>query len=427
MKNIENFKGRKITVVGLARSGLACAKLLLKLGAKVKVTDNVENAVRSDYARQLTQEGAAVELGRHSESFIKGADMVVVSPGVPGKALPFVWAKAAGIPVIGEVELAWQACPAAVIATTGTNGKTTVTELIGRVISASGKRAHVCGNIGNPFSGEIEKMREGDFVSLEISSFQLETVKTFKPHVALILNFTSDHLNRYSNMDEYLRAKKRIFMNQDENDYLLLSSSDPVLKEAAREARSKVVFFDDKKGRDLNPNQLAVMAVADILGINKDVAAKVLGDFKGLEHRLEYLEPINGVDFINDSKSTNVEATVWALNYLTRPMILIAGGSDKGLDYSPMKALMRGRVKNLILIGQTREKIARDINGAVPVEEAATLADALRLAYAHASKGDCVILSPMCASFDMFQDYEHRGRVFKEEVEKLRSENLKKI
>jgi UDP-N-acetylmuramoylalanine--D-glutamate ligase len=422
MKNIDKFKGRKIIVVGLARSGLACAKLLLSMGAKVKVTENADNPTLAGYARQLTSEGAQVELGRHTEKFISGADMVVVSPGVTDKALPLVWAKAAGIPVIGEVELAWQACPATVIAITGTNGKTTVTELIGRVIRASGKRAHVCGNIGNPFSGEIEKMREGDYVSLEISSFQLETVKTFKPHIALILNFTRDHLNRYSNMEEYLQAKKRIFMNQDENDYLLLSSLDPALKDAGRDARSKVVYFDDKKAGDYNPNQLAVMAVADILGIDKDAVAKVLRDFKGLEHRLEYVTRINGIDFINDSKSTNVEATAWALQNVKQPLILIAGGSDKGLDYGAMKDIMRGRVKNLILIGQTREKIARDLNGAVPSEEAATLADAVRQAYGRASKGDCVILSPMCASFDMFKDYEQRGMIFKEEVNKLSQE-----
>ncbi|MDD5654563.1 MAG: Mur ligase family protein [Candidatus Omnitrophica bacterium] len=421
MEKIERFKGRKVTVVGLARSGLACARLLLSLGAKVKLTENADSRALADLARRLISEGAQVELGRHSEDFIKEADLVVVSPGVTDKALPLVWARAAGIPVIGEVELAWQVCPASVIAITGTNGKTTVTELIGRVINASGRKAHVCGNIGNPFSGEIEKMREGDLVSLEISSFQLETIKTFKPHIALILNFTSDHLNRYRDMQEYLQAKKRVFMNQDENDYLLLSSFDPALKKAGAGACSRVAYFDDKKTGDFNANQLAVMAVADILGISRDITLQVLREFKGLEHRLEYVTRIKGIDFINDSKSTNVEATAWALNNLKQPLILIAGGSDKGLDYGAMKDIMRGRVKNLILIGQTRQKIASDIKGAVPVEEAATLPDAVRRAYGCASSGDCVILSPMCASFDMFKDYEHRGRIFKEEVEKLKN------
>jgi len=419
MKNTDYFKGKKITVVGLARSGFACARLLARIGSRVKVTEARDNAQIRALADALRRDSVAIELGRHSEDFIRGQDLLVVSPGVDNRSQAMVMAHSLGIPVIGEIELSWQLCPATVIATTGTNGKTTVTDLLGRLIEAAGKRVHVCGNIGNPFAGEVEKMREGDYVSLEISSFQLETIATFKPHIALILNITADHFNRYRDMQEYLQVKKRLFMNQDKDDCLLLNYLDPLLRQIENEVRSKVVYFNDVKDYGLNPNQHAVLRVAQMLGISDDTAFKVFKDFKGLEHRMEYVGELRGIEFINDSKSTNAEAGTWALQNVLRPVVLIAGGSDKGLDYTGLKGLIKSKVKNVILIGQMRQKIRKAWEGAAPVEEADSLSDALQKAYRSAERGDCVLLSPMCASFDMFKDYEHRGRVFKEEVRKL--------
>ena len=230
MLNTKYFKGKSITIVGLARSGVACANLLHSLGAFVRITDIKDNAQTRSQANLLLSKDIQFELGRHSESFIKQADLVVISPGVPRNAQPIIWAKDFAKPVYAEIEIASMLCPGQIIAVTGSNGKTTVTTLIGNILKAAGKRVFVCGNIGNPFSGEVELMCQGDFVVLEVSSFQLETIKDFKPKIALILNLTPNHLDRYNDMQEYLAAKKRIFMNQDENDFLILNDLDVSLK-----------------------------------------------------------------------------------------------------------------------------------------------------------------------------------------------------
>ncbi|MDD5730191.1 MAG: Mur ligase family protein, partial [Candidatus Omnitrophica bacterium] len=221
MRNTEFFKNKKVTVVGLARSGLSCANLLHELGARVFVTDNKDCGPARENLAQLKSKDIKAELGGHTKGFVEGSDLVIISPGVLDKALPVVWAKEFRIPVISEIEFAWMLCPATVVAVTGSNGKTTVTTLIGKILEADGKRAFVCGNIGNPFSSEVRKMNEGDFVSLEVSSFQLEKIKTFKPRIAVILNLSRNHLDRHSDMQEYLDAKKRVFMNQDTFDFLV--------------------------------------------------------------------------------------------------------------------------------------------------------------------------------------------------------------
>jgi len=414
MLNTEYFKGKKVTVAGLARSGFACTKLLCDLGAQVCVTDNQDNDSTRSYALQLKSRNIKVEIGRHSQDFVKGRDLVIVSPGMTDSALPIVWAKQFQIPIISEIELAWILCPATVIAVTGSNGKTTVTTLIGKMLQAKGERAFVCGNIGNPFSGEVEKMGPLDYVSLEVSSFQLERVYEFKPKVSLILNFASNHLDRHKDMREYLDAKKRIFMNQDKSDYLVLNNDDPVVRELAKEAKTNLVYFS--RSPDLNPNQAAVLAVASVLGINKELCLEVFREFKGIEHRLEYVTKINGVTFINDSKSTTVDSTIWAFTNISSPIILIAGGRHKGIDYGIVSDLIRKKAKDIILIGEAREKIKRTLEGFSSIAFASTLEEAVNLAFSKANPGDCVLLSPMCSSYDMFRDYEERGRVFKKAV-----------
>lgn len=422
MRNIDYFRNKKITIIGLARSGLACANLLFDLGAQVSVTDSKDCEATRRSAAMLRSGAIKLELGRHSKDFIQSRDLIVVSPGVTNDALPLAWAKELMIPVVSEIEVGWLLCSGTIIAVTGSGGKTTVTTLIGKIIGASGRRGFVCGNIGNPFTSEVANIGQQDFVSLEISSFQLERIKGFHPKVAVMLNFSRNHLDRHADMQEYLNAKKRIFMNQDKDDFLVLNSQDPVLKELANETKSKVVFFQQDK--DLNPNQAAVAAVGSILGIDKEVCLEVFAEFKGLEHRMEFVAEVNRVKFFNDSKATLVESTVWAIKNIKQPVILIAGGKDKGVDYAGIIPEAKEKVKEVILIGEARNKIRASLENKLLIDEAGSLEEAVHKAYNFASPGDCVLLSPMCSSFDMFSSYEERGKVFKQVVRDLvKSEN----
>ncbi len=414
MRNTENYKNKKVIIVGLGRSGLACANLLYDLGADVSVTDNSDTELTHANALRLKSKQIKVELGRHTQEFIRDKDLMIISPGVRSDALAVTWAENFKIPIISEIEIASDLCPATVIAVTGSNGKTTVTTLIGNMLKAKGKKVFICGNIGNPFSGEVEKIKDGDFVSLEVSSFQLEWVYKFKPKISVILNFATNHLDRYKNIQQYLEAKKRIFMNQDRTDYLVLNNEDPVVRELAKETAAHILYFSQTK--DINPNQAALLTVGTILGINKEIICKVLKEFKGIEHRMEYVAEINNVKFVNDSKATTVDSTIWALKNISRPVVLIAGGRDKGLDYSIILGLGRKKIREIILIGEAREKIKSVFKGLLPIEEAVSLEEAVRIAYFKARPGDCVLLSPMCSSFDMFSNYEERGRCFKRVV-----------
>lgn len=414
MQNTKYFKDKNITIVGLARSGLACANLLHSLGAYVRVTDINDNTQTRSFAVRLSSKDIQVELGGHSEYFIRQAELVIISPGVPSNAQPILWAKRFAKPVISEIELASMLCPAEIIAVTGSNGKTTVTTLIGKILSASGKRVFVCGNIGNPFCAEVEKLKKGDFVVLEVSSFQLEMIKDFKPKIAVILNLTPNHLDRYNNIQEYLDAKKRIFMNQDKNDSLVLNTDDPLLKAAASGAKSKVFFFDKEGG--LNPNQNAVIAVGKILKIKLENMLSVFQKFKGLEHRMEEVAEINGVKFINDSKATTADSAIWAMSNISAPIILIAGGRHKGINYRVILGAARNKVKQAFLIGEAKDIIAADLSGGFPIEKVDTLKEAITSSYEQSKPGDYILFSPMCSSFDMFKDYEQRGEAFKKIV-----------
>jgi len=417
VKNTEYFKDKKITIVGLARSGLACANLLYDLGARVYVSDNQDNRLTAANLKKLKSEKIKAELGKHTPGFIKDKDLIVVSPGVSNESEAVIWAGEFNIPVISEIELGFLLCPPQIIAITGSSGKTTVTTLIGEILKAKQVKAVVCGNIGNPFCAELDKLRPGDYVSLEVSSFQLERIDKFRPKIALILNLTRNHLDRYSDMQEYINAKKRIFMNQENSDYLILNGEDEELIKIGREARSKVIYFS--KGEQLNPNQAAVVEVGSILGIEKELCLKVFADFKGIEHRMEEIAELNNVKFINDSKATTAESAIWAIENIKRPIVLIAGGRHKGIDYSMILKSARKKVKKVVLIGEAKELIADALEGSLAFERADTMQEAVSRAFSIASPGDCVLLSPMCSSFDMFSDYEERGRVFKEAVSSL--------
>ncbi|MEW6101422.1 MAG: UDP-N-acetylmuramoyl-L-alanine--D-glutamate ligase [Candidatus Omnitrophota bacterium] len=417
MRNREFFKNKKVTVIGLARSGSSCVNLLHELGAEVSVSDAARNPSTVENSLGIKSKEIKVELGGHTPSFIKGRDLVVLSPGVAFDAPPVTWAKDYGIPLIGEIELSWILCPATIIAVTGSCGKTTVTTLLGRALEAAGKKAFVCGNIGKPFSQEVSKMQEGDFVCLEVSSFQLEAIQDFKPKAALILNISPNHLDRYKNMQEYIDAKKRIFMNQDNSDFLVLNKEDPCVSKFAQETKARVLYFKSEKG--LNPNQAAVISAVTALGIERAFAQEAFKNFTGIEHRLEFAGRVNNIKFINDSKATTVDSCLWALRNVSEPVVLIAGGKDKGVDYSAILAAAKGKIREVVLIGQAREKIRQALKGSLPVQEAPTLEEAVKIAYRNSRPGDCVLLSPMCSSFDMFSNYEERGECFKRAVGEL--------
>lgn len=423
MHNLDYFKNKKVTIVGLARSGFACAQLLFELGADVSITDIQDTPYTRLNASKLRSKGIKIELGAHTQGFIKDRDFVVVSPGVPDYSLPVTWAKKFGIPLIGEIEVGWILCPAEIIAVTGSNGKTTVTTLIARVLEEHKKRAFVCGNIGSPFCGELGKIEAGDFAVLEISSFQLETIEKFKPKISVILNFSRNHLDRYKDMQEYLQAKKRIFMNQDESDYLVLNRDEPVSAQLSQESKARNIYFS--KSEEFDSNQAAVVAVGSVLGVAKETCIRVFNDFKGIEHRMENVAVINNIKFINDSKATTVDSCIWALKNIPSPVILIAGGKDKGVDYGLVLDSARKKVKEVILIGEAKKKIAVAFRGALSCEEAGTLEEAVKKAFYKSQSGDCILLSPMCSSFDMFSSYEERGRVFKEIVYNLKVESSK--
>lgn len=418
------FKEKNVVVLGLGSSGISSAKLLKKLGANVFVSDNSNSTKQKKHSLELKKLSIDSELGRHTQAVIEKADYLVISPGVPLDCEPIKWAKKNNIEVIGEMELGYQHCLGQIIAITGTNGKTTVTTLIGEVLRESGRNVYVLGNIGRPFTSCADQIKKDDFVSLEVSSFQLETIKKFRPKVSIILNFTPDHLDRYNNLEEYWEAKKRIFINQREGDFAVLNYADSRLRSLAKETKAKVLYFGGgQSGFDetkFNQNQLAVMKVAQVFGIDPEVCSKIFEGFKGIEHRMEFVRSINGVDFVNDSKATNIEATIWALRNSVKPVVLIAGGRDKGSDFASICDLFKRKVKSLVLFGESKPKIKSVLNGVVKICEAKDINEAVNLSFGQAGKGDCVLLSPMCASFDMFSNYEERGRIFKDIVLSLK-------
>jgi UDP-N-acetylmuramoylalanine--D-glutamate ligase len=417
-----DLKGKTVTIIGAARSGIASANLVMALGGQAKITDAKPlGEIEANLAGLNDRKRVLVESGAHTKDFITKSDLIVASPGVWHNAEPVQWARAGRIPVWSEIELAWRFCTKPVIAVTGSNGKTTTVTLITKVLEAAGKRPRLCGNVGTPFAQHVLNSDNVDFFVVEISSFQLELIETFRPHIAAILNFSQNHLDRHADMQEYLDAKKRIFMNQTKEDFAVLNERDEFVRKIAGEVRSQVRFFN-RAGETRNPDHLAVLEIVRILGVRDAVAEKVFASFPGVEHRLEKVRVLDGVEYINDSKSTTVEAGRWALTNVKPPIIMICGGHDKGMDYSVLRELVRKNVKKMIVL--TREDVARQslhraFEGAVPLEDHTDMTEALRSARAQAAPGDKVLLSPMFASFDMFRNFEERGKVFKQIVMEL--------
>jgi len=425
---------------------------LKQRGAQVTVSDSKPQEQLGEEIPVLLDHGIAVETGGHGERTFHGQDLIVVSPGVPVDSPPLVQARALGEPVIGEIELAAQFLPKNIVAITGSNGKTTTTTLTGEIIAAGGYATHVGGNIGTPAVSLVDAARPDSIIVLEVSSFQLETIQIFRPKVAVVLNVTPDHLDRHRTFETYVDAKARIFENQQADDFAVLNGDDPVCVELAGRTPAQVFWFSRKKevqqgtfvrdGRILFrdsagqkevtlaseiplkgahnlENSLAAVCVGVLMKCVPERIRAAVHKFKAVEHRLEYVATIRGVEYYNDSKATNVDATIKALESFPANIHLILGGKDKGSDYTVLNDLLRERVKYVYTIGAAAAKIESQIKEAAETVHAESLDNAVQRASANAQPGDIVLLAPACASFDQFRNYEHRGKVFKELVHGL--------
>jgi UDP-N-acetylmuramoylalanine--D-glutamate ligase len=453
------LNGKRVLVVGLGKSGVASALFLKARGARVTVSDTKSGDELRNEIPVLLDHGITVETGGHGERTFHGQDLIVVSPGVPVDAPPLVQARALGETVIGEIELAARFLPGPIVAITGSNGKTTTTALVGEIMNAAGFPALVGGNIGTPAISLADRATPETVIVLEVSSFQLETIQTFRPKVAVVLNVTPDHLDRHRTFEVYTDAKARIFENQQGGEFAVLNADDPTCGSMGRRTRAQVFWFSRQKEvsqgawvRDGNivvrdssgqreimqvseiplkgahnlENVLAAACAGVLMGCAPDKIRQAVRDFKAVEHRLEFVATVGGVDYYNDSKATNVDATIKALESFPANIHLILGGKDKGSDYSVLNDLLRERVRRVYTIGAAASKIESQIvsskNGGPEIVHAETLETAIRKAHAVAQAGDVVLLAPACASFDQFKNYEQRGRVFKEIVRGLKKE-----
>jgi UDP-N-acetylmuramoylalanine--D-glutamate ligase len=431
--------GKKVTVVGAARSGVAAALLLVERGARVTLTDVRPVLPPVALAPLLSGEtvdarlrraGVALELGEHHADTFNRADLIVVSPGVPLDQPHVAAARRNGIPVIGELELASRWLRGRIVAITGTKGKSTTTTLTGRMFTAGGLTAMVGGNIGTPLSSQVAQSTPDTFHIVEVSSFQLETTETFHPWIAVLLNFSPDHLDRHPSIAEYGSAKARIFANQDENDWAVINADDSQTLALARDARARKVYFSEAAalvprssihliGKHLIADVMAAATVAQIAGVPQDAMVSAVESFTGLEHALEPVATIRGVRFVNDSKATNVEAAKRAIESFDHGLVVIMGGRFKGGDFALLSEPLREQGAKVIAIGEARPLIEAALEGAVLVQAANTLSDAVQRAYVLAQPDGTVLLSPACASFDMFRDYAERGLAFKKAVKEL--------
>ena len=441
-----DLKNKRVLVVGLGRSGAASAFFLRDQGAKVTVSDEKSEAQLQNEIAALLDRGISIETGRHGERTFRDQDLIVVSPGVPSDQPQIQLARTMGIPVIGEVELAFRVLQGKVAAITGSNGKTTTTTLVGEILAKSGKKTLVGGNIGTPVISLAGKSTPDTLTVLEISSFQLETIEQFRPWIAAILNITPDHLDRHHTFQAYVDAKARIFENQQAGDFAVLNADDAACQALKNKVKAQLYWFSRKhevegaylkgdkivfrrdgqeqavlnrsdiqlKGAHNLENVLAAVVMGMLAGCAPEQIQKAVAEFRAVEHRLELVTTVNGVAFYNDSKATNVDATVKALESFPGNIHIILGGKDKGSDYTALNALLRERAKRAYLIGAAAEKIASQIQGATPLTRSGTLERAVRQAFEAAKPGDIVLLAPACASFDQFENYEQRGRIFKE-------------
>ncbi len=452
-----DLSGKRVLVVGLARTGIATALFCASRGAHVTASEERPEEQVADAAAKLREAGCALELGGHNDATFLDQDLIVPSPGVSQNLPQLVAARAEQIPIWSEIELASRFLHGRLVAITGSNGKTTTTALVGHILETAGIPVIVAGNIGTPLISRVSETTDATVTVAEVSSFQLEIIHEFRPDVAVLLNITPDHLDRHASLEEYSRAKARLFANQTEQDAAVINADDPGaaqyapagfpaqagpelfwfsrLKRVAsgaylrddqvvfrRDGAETVVLRRSEIGLrgDHNVENVLAAAVASILvGASPSAVASGVQSFAGVEHRIEFVAEISGVSYYNDSKATNVDATLKALDAFPGGLFVILGGKDKGSDYGILRKPLRERARLVLLIGAAAQKIESQLRGAVPVVQAGTLDRAVEVAFARARPGETVLLAPACSSFDQFESYEHRGRVFKQLVRRL--------
>ena len=449
--------GRKVLIIGAARSGIAAARFLVERGAIVALNDQKPIENWSAEALALKEAGVGLLPGEAPSWLLDQIELVVVSPGVPATIIPIRYAERAGAEIIGEVELAARFLKGKIVAITGSNGKTTTTSLIGELLRDAGLNVQVGGNIGRALISMVESSRDDGWTVVELSSFQLETIKTFRPSIAVVLNVTPNHMDRYESFNDYAAAKHRIFMNQTEEDVAVLNADDETVSSWAEGLRGKVMNFSvrqelergvflsgdelvfrwdegeqdllrvtEMKLRGLHnvENVAAALTVGIAAGAKIESMRETVKEFNPVEHRLEFVDEIEGVRFYNDSKATSVDATLKALEAFATDagqVVLILGGKGKKAPYAPLAPLVGSKVRKLVLIGEDAETIANELGEYVSFERATDMKDAVTKSFAAAEKGDLVLLAPACASFDMFDSFEHRGKVFKSEIADLKT------
>jgi UDP-N-acetylmuramoylalanine--D-glutamate ligase len=446
-----DLAGKRVLVVGLARTGVVTSLFAAGYGAIVTATDAKPESELAETAARLRAAGVKLELGGHTPATFFEQDLIVLSPGVPANLPPLVLARVKGIPVWSEIELAWRFLRGKLVAVSGSNGKTTTTALVAHILKTAKIETLVGGNIGTPLLSLVESSTDSSVTVAEISSFQLETIEAFRPEIGVLLNLTPDHLDRHASFEEYAAAKMRLFENQLERDAAVLNADDPEVTRRmpsrphvfwfSRQKRvaegaflrdDQIIFRHDGsevevarrneiplRGEHNVENVLAACAAAFLAGAGPAAIASGVKTFRGVEHRLEFVGEIAGVAFYNDSKATNVDAARKAIEAFPGPLIVILGGKDKGSPYTPLREPLRERARLVIVIGAAAEKIAADLGDAAPIEHANTLDRAVHLARDRARPGDVVVLAPACSSFDQFENYEQRGRVFKQLVAQL--------
>ena len=445
--NDVKLNGTEALVVGMKKSGMASAELLARLGAAVRATD-LKSLEELGEARELLGR-LGVPFARQTPEVFEGCDLIVLSPDVPADLPPLDEARRRGVRVMGEVELAAPFLKGETIGITGSNGKTTTTSLVGHMLRQAGVPAQVGGNIGTPVTAMVESSRADGWNVLELSSFQLESISRFRAHIGLALNVTENHLDRHHTFENYAAAKGRLFETQRSGDFAVLNAEDPVCVGYADRTPATVEWFSSRRevspgaslcgdklmldgrllieageipirGRHNVENVLAASIAAARAGVKREAIAAAVRTFQAVEHRLEFVRTVSGIDFYNDSKATSVDATVKALDAFPGGLWVILGGKDKGLDYSPLRAPLAAKARAALLIGAAADKIAGQLQGAAPLVDSKTLDAAIAHAYARSRPGDTILLAPACASFDQFKSFEHRGEVFKQIVNQLR-------
>jgi UDP-N-acetylmuramoylalanine--D-glutamate ligase len=443
-----DLKDKKVLVIGMAKSGVSAALLCNKYGAKVTVSDTKTADKIGLDIQVLLDKGIEVLLGTKADDIVVHQELIVISPGVPIDIAAIKKANELNIPVIGEIELAYRFSKAPIIAITGTNGKTTTTILTGEILKAFNNNVEVVGNVGVPFCDKVEQVTQDGFTVVEISSFQMETAYEFRPKVSAVLNITPDHLDRHKTYENYIATKEKIFKNQQPEDYCILNYDDDICRGMANRTEAKVIFFSTKQilsegiyldntvikaningvcvdicdidqmqifGNHNIQNAMAAIAMAICVSAPIDRIKKTIVEFKGVEHRIEYVATVDGVAYYNDSKGTNPDASIQAIKAMKHKTVLIGGGYDKNSDFTDWIEAFDGKVKKLILIGATAQKI-KDTAEKLGFKDSVIVQDfktAVDLAHTTASQGECVLLSPACASWGMFDNYEQRGEIFK--------------